>query len=160
VLACTIAFELTMLLAAGVLVLGVIEPPSPRGWVLLGAVSMGMMLMAWFRHAAARAISYAVREHDVVVRSGVFWKRETVQPILRIQHVERAQGPLDKRFGLAKLKLFSAGTGHSTFEIPGLDAGTALRIQSFLLEQKEGLPNRGGRPAPSREDGAASGPDA
>jgi membrane protein YdbS with pleckstrin-like domain len=119
-----------------------------------------MALIAWFRYAAARAIAYAVREHDVIVRSGVFWKRETVQPILRIQHVERAQGPLDKRFGLAKLKLFSAGTGHSTFEIPGLDAETALRIQSFLLEHKAGGAERDDGLAPPREDAATGSIDA
>lgn len=156
VLASTIAFGLAVLVVA-VLVLGVRQPPTPRGWVVLGGLFVAMALIAWFRHKAARVISYGVREHDVVVRSGVFWKKEAVQPILRIQHVERVQGPLDKRFGLSKLKLFSAGTGHSSFEIPGLHAETAVRIQSFLLERKEGLAPRAGEPDPASDDHAADG---
>jgi hypothetical protein len=82
-------------------------------------------------------IRYAIREHDVIVHAGVFWKKETVQPIRRIQHVEQHQGPIDKRYGLYELKLFSAGTGQFTFRIPGLDATAAARIKQFILEVQQ-----------------------
>lgn len=95
-----------------------------------------VLWMGWYSHKAAAVIRFAVREHDVTFRRGVFWVRETIQPINRVQHVERIQGPIEKRFGLARLRLFSAGTGSVTFEIPGLGEDRALQLQQLILERK------------------------
>ena len=103
---------------------------------IFGAAILIAFLM-WVAWKSASVIRYAVREHDVIVRTGIFWRKETVQPIVRIQHVEQTQGPLEKRFGLYTLKLFSAGTGHVTFQIPGLTARTAARLKRFLLEKTQ-----------------------
>jgi hypothetical protein len=134
-------FEVPVLVVVAVLLFGVIVPradlPVFAGLLIFGAVIAGLALLAWFVHEAASVMRYAVRERDVIVRSGVFWKQETVQPIRRIQHVEQHQGPVDKRFGLYELKLFSAGTGHFTFRIPGLDAAAASRIKQFILDFQE-----------------------
>jgi hypothetical protein len=136
-----LCFELPVLVVVVVLLFGVIVPradlPLSAALLICGAVIAGMALLAWFVHEAASVMRYAVRERDVIVRSGVFWKKETVQPIRRIQHVEQHQGPVDKRFGLYELKLFSAGTGHFTFRIPGLDAAAASRIKQFILDFQE-----------------------
>jgi hypothetical protein len=104
------------------------------GWFVAAAAFSLITFVAWFVYKSASVIRYAVRQHDVIVRSGVFWKKETVQPIKRVQHVEQAQGPVDKRFGFFKIKLFSAGTGHFTFEIPGLDADAADGIKRLILD--------------------------
>lgn len=93
--------------------------------------------LAWFSFKSAQVMRYALRQHDVIVQSGVFWTQETVQPIRRIQHIEQHQGPIDKRFGLYELKLFSAGTGDFTLRIPGLGAGSAAGIRQFILKVQE-----------------------
>ncbi|MDA1076715.1 MAG: PH domain-containing protein [Proteobacteria bacterium] len=89
-----------------------------------------------YRFAAARAKGYAVREHDVILRSGLFFQKETVQPIRRIQHIELTRGPLEKRLSLANLKLFSAGSGRATFTIPGLSLRSAARTRRYILTQE------------------------
>lgn len=109
--------------------------PAPFA-IVLGVLAV-FAAVAWFKHRAASVIRYAVRQHDVIVRSGVFWKKVAVQPIKRIQHVEEMQGPLDKFFGLSTLKLFSAGTGHVTLQIPGLDVATAAALSRFILSFHE-----------------------
>jgi len=43
------------------------------------------------------------------------------------------RGPIDKWAGLAKLKLFSAGSMRETFTIPGLPLRTAARIRRYVL---------------------------
>lgn len=111
-------------------------PIPGRLAIVLGVVLL-LAALAWFAHQAASVIRYGVRRHDVIVRSGVFWKTEAVQPIKRIQHVEQVQGPLDKRVGLSTLKLFSAGTGHVTFQIPGLEVETAAALSRFILSFHE-----------------------
>lgn len=80
-----------------------------------------------------RAYGYAVREHDIVLRKGLFWRAEIVQPLIRLQHVELVRGPLEKALGLAKLKLFSAGSGRETFTIPGLPLRNAARLRRYAL---------------------------
>ena len=95
--------------------------------------------ITWFNHKSAKVISYAIRQHDIVLKSGVFWRKETIQPLKRVQHVELTQGPIDKRYGLAKIKLFSAGTAMSTYVIPGLEYQLGLRIKQFILDYQENL---------------------
>ena len=114
-----LAFQIPIFIGLMVLLFAVLVPkaglPSLAAGLLFILILLLFVFLAWFTHRSARVMRYAVRQHDVVVRSGVFWKQETVQPIRRIQHVEQHQGPVDKRFGLYELKLFSAGTGHFTF---------------------------------------------
>ncbi|HAJ75051.1 MAG TPA: hypothetical protein DCM64_01210 [Gammaproteobacteria bacterium] len=120
----------------------IIQFNSEAGASLLRPVSLTiflivlllMALLAWFVFASTRAIHYALRQHDVIVKSGVFWKQEVIQPLKRVQHVEVTRGPLDKRYGLANVKLFSAGTSKSTFRIPGIEHEQAEQIRQFVLD--------------------------
>ena len=148
VLGTSLAFLLPLLLAAGIVIYTVLasNPELPRapGALIFAALALGAGLLAWLGHRTASVIRYAIREHDVIVQSGIFWRKETVQPIRRIQHVEQHQGPIDRRFGLYELKLFSAGTGHFTFRIPGLDAASAARIKHYLLSARHSLAEMSG----------------
>ena len=57
--------------------------------------------------------------------------------LVRIQHIELARGPIDKRLELAGLRIFSAGTGTETMTIPGLNLATAQSIRSRLLDAQD-----------------------
>jgi membrane protein YdbS with pleckstrin-like domain len=141
VLGVALVFQIPILLLLGGWLLGFLVPKADlsvvTAGVLLIAVLSLFLLLAWFSYKSARVLRYALRQHDVILHSGVFWKKDTVQPIRRIQHIEQHQGPVDKRFGLYELKLFSAGTGNVTFQIPGLDAEAASRIRKFSLNVQE-----------------------
>lgn len=115
--------------------------PGPASFDGIPALAwlVGLLLLIGFpvyRFAAASVKGYAVREHDVIMRSGLFWKKEIVQPIRCIQHIELTRGPLEKRAGLANLKLFSAGSGRATFTIPGLSLRTAARTRRYVLNRE------------------------
>ncbi len=153
VLGVALALQFPVLLFVTVLLFAVLVPTTDlsllAGSALLIVVLCVFAFLAWFSFKSAQVMRYALRQHDVIVQSGVFWRQETVQPIRRIQHIEQHQGPIDKRFGLYELKLFSAGTGHVTLRIPGLDAGSAAGIRQFILKvQEDGW-----------EEGEALGPD-
>ncbi|MCZ6641984.1 MAG: PH domain-containing protein [Gammaproteobacteria bacterium] len=98
-----------------------------------GSVLSLMAILDLYLFKAARAIKYSIRAHDLVLKSGLFWRKEVIQPIRRIQHVELKRGPLEKRMGLASISLFSAGTSGATFTIPGLRLITAARIRRYVL---------------------------
>jgi uncharacterized protein len=141
VLRLALAFQIPVFLFVTGLLFAVLVPNTDlsllAGGALLIVILCLLAFLAWFSFKSARVMRYALRQHDVIVQSGIFWKQETVQPIRRIQHIEQHQGPIDKRFGLYELKLFSAGTGDFTFRIPGLDAGSASGIRQFILNVQE-----------------------
>ena len=83
--------------------------------------------------------SYALREHDLSFQSGLIFKKKITQPISRIQHIELKQGPIDRKVGLAKLQVFSAGGALHTFEIPGLELATAQKLRQFILQHKDAV---------------------
>ena len=99
--------------------------------ILSFIILVWIALKTWL---TAAAIRFSLRQHDLVVRTGIFWRSETVQPLRRVQHVELTRGPLDKRFGLANVKLFSAGTGQSTFVVPGLEVTNAEKVKAYILD--------------------------
>jgi len=80
---------------------------------------------------------YSVREQDISYCSGLFFKKTVTQPITRIQHVELKRGPIDRKIGLAKLQVFSAGGALHTFEIPGLLVTEAETLRQFILSHKD-----------------------
>jgi membrane protein YdbS with pleckstrin-like domain len=80
---------------------------------------------------------YSLREQDLNYTSGVIFCKTVSQPMLRIQHVELKRGPIDRKIGLAKLQVFSAGGSMHTFEIPGLPLDTAESIRQFILDHKD-----------------------
>ncbi|MDN5203461.1 PH domain-containing protein [Fulvivirgaceae bacterium BMA10] len=80
---------------------------------------------------------YAIRERDIVFKTGIWWKKSVVVPFNRIQHCELHQGPLSKIFNLFSLTIFTAGGSSSDLRIPGLMQDDALRIKEFLLTNIE-----------------------
>lgn len=90
---------------------------------------------------ADRQKKYALRELDLHFTSGLIFRKTVSQPILRIQHVELKRGPIDRKVGLAKLQVFSAGGAMHTFEIPGLPIEEAESIRQFIISHKDAKNN-------------------
>ena len=114
--------------------LDVPQPLHERVMTISAITLFVLTVFPLFLFKAARAIEYSIRDHDLVLKSGLFWRKEVIQPIRRIQHVELTRGPLEKRMGLADIRLFSAGTSGATFKIPGLRLITAARIRRYVLQ--------------------------
>lgn len=92
----------------------------------------------WFTTIAwldAMRRGWVVREHDLIYRSGVIWRKTVIVPFARIQHVETASGPLERLFGLMRVKCFTAGGMTADLSVVGLDASSARQVRHFLLEQ-------------------------
>jgi len=101
-------------------------------WAL--AVSFAIVFVTWPRISVPRR-GYVVRDKDIVFRSGVIWRSVTAIPYNRIQHVETSNTPLDRRFGVATLQLFTAGGSGGDLKIDGLDAEVAEQLRIYVLEK-------------------------
>jgi len=105
-------------------------------FIIWGVAFIGAMSLTYTILADKRKF-YALREQDLSYKSGLVFRKTVSQPMLRIQHVELKRGPIDRKVGLAKLQVFSAGGAMHTFEIPGLPLETAETIRQFILDHKD-----------------------
>lgn len=129
------------LITIGFLLLGttlaVVLPGLDGGRALLlfgGAGLVSVAMLVWPFISVPR-MGYAVRDRDLVYRSGVFWRSVTAVPFNRIQHVETSSSPLDRRFSLATLKLFTAGGSGGDLKIDGLHSERAEQLRALVLDK-------------------------
>jgi membrane protein YdbS with pleckstrin-like domain len=69
---------------------------------------------------------------------GWLWRHHVSVPRSRIQHTDVTQGPYERRFGLATLVVYTAGTAHASISIEGLSHETALAFRDALLARDAG----------------------
>ena len=104
-------------------------------WLLVPLIAIP--LFGWPVLSVPR-MGYAVRDKDILYKSGVFWKSTTAIPFNRIQHVEKSSTPLDRKFGIANLKLFTAGGTGGDLTIHGLSGDVAEKLRKFILDKVGG----------------------
>lgn len=97
--------------------------------VLIGAASIvwGWVLI----DRNYRSWRYAESADDLLVTRGVLYKQLVVVPYGRMQLVDVNAGPLDRRFGIAKVQLHTAAAT-SDASIPGLLPEEAARLRDRL----------------------------
>jgi membrane protein YdbS with pleckstrin-like domain len=108
---------------------------------ILSAIGFWLMLTSFFLVRAWKLYSfkgYALREHDMLYKSGWIWKRLVAVPYNRIQHVDVRRGPLEEMLDLRKLQIYTAGGTSSDLNIPGLAPEQAEQLRMFISE-KTGL---------------------
>lgn len=99
-------------------------------WLVLGILTLISFAFVYFEFHKK---SYAIRQKDIVYNSGLFWQSSIVIPFNRVQHCEVSQGPIDRFYNLAELKVFTAGGASSDLSISGLSPETAARIKDFIV---------------------------
>jgi hypothetical protein len=67
-----------------------------------------------------RAWGYAAGEDELTVKHGLMIRKVTIVPFGRVQHIDVAQGPIQRTLGLATLVLNTAGTKGAAVRLPGL----------------------------------------
>lgn len=88
---------------------------------------------------------FAVRLQDLNYKKGWLWKSRMVVPFKRIQHSEVTQGPVDRFFNLAKLRVFTAGGSGSDLTIPGLKHEEANKLKTLITSRITDKKNLDGR---------------
>lgn len=101
--------------------------------IVLGAlIVMGWSWIVIGRQV--RAIGYAERPEELLVRHGVLWRTVVVVPYARLQYVDVHAGPIDRRLGIARLQLHTASAGTDA-AIAGLPPAEASRLRDRLTER-------------------------
>ncbi len=110
--------------------LGQDDPPIPL-WVpgLVAGLALVVGVWAWWLVGRrVRSYGYCERADDLLVTSGILFRRLVIVPYGRMQLVDVTAGPIDRAFGITTVQLHTAAAT-SDAAIPGLppDEAAALR---------------------------------
>jgi membrane protein YdbS with pleckstrin-like domain len=113
-----------------------IPPLWPLAPVLV--IVAGLLLCWWWPSISYRHLRFGVDETGIAIESGVIWRSRVALPRVRIQHTDVSQGPLERRYGIGTLKMYTAGSRHTKIELPGLRHEDALALRDALLAEGSG----------------------
>ncbi len=99
-------------------------------WALLG------LWVAIIIPRQVRAIGYAEREDDLLIRKGVMFRTLVVVPYGRMQYVDVQAGPVARGFKVATVQLYTAAPGTDA-SISGLLPSEAARLRDRLATRGE-----------------------
>lgn len=109
---------------------------SPWFWLLVvipAALLLWTMLLV---PRQVRAIGYAERDDDLLIRKGILFRSLVVVPYGRMQYVDVEAGPLDRNLGIASVQLHTASASTDA-DIPGLVPDEAERLRDRLSSRGE-----------------------
>ena len=108
-------------------------------WIgaIVSAVATALAIWGWiWAGRNQRSWGYAENADDLLVTSGVMFKRLVAIPYGRMQFVDVQAGPLDRAFGIATVTLHTASP-ETAADIPGLPADQATALRNRLTELGE-----------------------
>lgn len=104
---------------------------------LITVLAIGSAVWGWIWAARnQRSWGYAENDDDLLVTSGVMFKRLVAVPYGRMQFVDVNAGPVHRAFGIATVSLHTAST-ETAADIPGIPAAEATRLRNRLTELGE-----------------------
>ncbi|HEX3946526.1 MAG TPA: PH domain-containing protein [Acidimicrobiales bacterium] len=110
-------------------------------WAVVGLVVgvAGLLLMIWAWFAVGRNFrswGYLERSDDLLVTHGVMFKKLTVVPYGRMQLIDVKAGPIERGFGLVRVKLHTAAATTDA-QVCGLTPEVAGALRDRLTELGE-----------------------
>lgn len=131
----TFIFMLPISLA--VLIALYVIPAVTDDIVIIVAILLSVFnsFIAWVTIRAVANTGIALREHDLLLKRGVFWHKTIAVPFNRIQHIETHRNPAERKLVLSTLKLFTAGGAGADLSISGLKLERASQLRQFILSK-------------------------
>ena len=102
----------------------------------LAAVILGAWAAERWPALAWAHTGYQIDDDGLRVRRGVLWRIVTHVPRSRVQHTDVSQGPLERRYGLGTLVVYTAGTDHARVAVPGLAHEVARALRDELRAER------------------------
>lgn len=123
-----LALTLGPVVLAAVLVTALVSAPA---WVIALVAVAGLAVAGWAWWLIGRRVrsyGYCERADDLLVTSGILFRRLVIVPYGRMQLVDVTAGPIDRSLGITTVQLHTAAAT-SDAAIPGLppDEAAALR---------------------------------
>jgi len=108
------------------------ELPLAAGSIIGPVAAFALFLFIMFPGRIYRRWGYDMAEEQLRVLRGFMWRTDTIVPFNRIQHIDVAQGPFQRIFGLSTLIVHTAGTHNSVVGLPGLSTPDAETMRDTI----------------------------
>lgn len=106
---------------------------GPRSGTLTAAMAaIGVWMVGFAAPRRWRHWGYAFTGSELHVAHGWLFRTHTIVPVSRVQHIDVAQGPIERMFGVTTLVLHTAGTEASTVALPGIARQTSEGIRDAI----------------------------
>lgn len=98
-------------------------------------IAVGALLSWKWPEAYFRYLRFGIDETGIAIERGIFWRSRIMVPRARIQHTDVSQGPLQRRYGVGTLTLYTAGSRYTKIELSGLSHPEAIALRDALLAE-------------------------
>lgn len=125
-----------LLMGAGINALTALVDGVPW-WLHLFAIPFYLIVLLWIPllPRRTRAIAYAMREDDLVLRHGLMFRSFSAVPYGRVQDMTIDEGPIERMFGLSHVTVKTAASATSTLTIPGLRTDESARLRAHVMRE-------------------------
>lgn len=105
-------------------------------WIPAGVCVLALAWSGVLIPRQVRAIGYAERDDDLLIRKGIMFRTLVVVPYGRMQYVDVSAGPIARKLGIAGVQLHTAAPGTDA-SISGLGPAEAERLRDRLASRGE-----------------------
>lgn len=106
--------------------------------ILLSFIGVGALLIMWICIISLKGVrlkGYALREYDIIYKTGIINRTQTVVPFNRVQHIVVYEGVLLRMFGLCTIEFFTAGGALGDLKISGITKGEGERLKAYVIQK-------------------------
>jgi len=112
-----------------------IDEETRANWFIFAGVFLIFAAFLFFIFRASfKRRGFALREKDLLYKSGIIAETTTIVPLHRIQHVALNEGLLSRMFQLGTLQLYTAGGSSGEIRIAGIPIEQAKSIKEALAQ--------------------------
>lgn len=126
------------IIGAGLATLILAKEEIKSNWFIFTGifVAFAAFLFLLFR-ASYKRRGFALREKDVLYKSGIIAETTVIVPLTRIQHVALYEGFLSRMFHLGTLQIYTAGGSSGEIRIAGVPIEQAKAWKEALVQRLE-----------------------
>lgn len=110
--------------------------PNFVTWVLASIFLVSFLWLWWLIGRRVRSYAYCERNADLLVTSGIMFRRLVIVPYGRMQLVDVKAGPIDRFFGITTVQIHTAAATTDA-AIPGLEPEIAASLRDRLASRGE-----------------------
>ena len=103
-----------------------------HGAIVVPVLALAAFIIVFMPQRRWRRWGYAHADEQLRVARGWMFRTDTIVPFRRIQHIDVAQGPIERLFGLSSLTVHTAGTHNSIVTLPGLKRADAEALRDMM----------------------------
>ncbi len=110
-------------------------------WIIVMAGNFFLLwgIFYWVADGLSFRVSgYALREHDLHYKTGWWIRKIRIVAFNRVQHLSVEASLLERRYGLASVAIYTAGSAQADFKVRGLSTQAAQELKELINQKVNG----------------------